>query len=94
MADRRTHEGRGQAELVRNGEATPLHDMPYDFEEQKYWLQSPEIELEQDDKIRVTCSYVNDSGGLVTFGDSSDKEMCFGGMYRYPASNANIFCTN
>src|SRR5690606_29256471 len=65
-------------ELVRNGEATPLHDMPYNFEEQKYWLQSPEIQLEQDDKIRVTCSYVNDTGGLVTFGDSSDKEMCFG----------------
>jgi hypothetical protein len=72
---------------------TVLHDMPYQFEEQKYWLQSPEIQVQANDKIKVTCSYLNDTGGVVTFGDSSDKEMCFGGMYRYPASNSNIFCT-
>lgn len=80
-------------ELVR-GNASPvlLHDMPFDFEEQKYWLQSPEIQLQAQDKIRVTCSYDNTTGAPVGFGDSSDNEMCFGGMYRYPASNSILFC--
>lgn len=78
-------------ELIRGG-STMLHDMPYDFEEQKYWLQNPEIQLQQGDQIKVTCSYVNNTGVTVNWGDSSDEEMCFGGMYRYPASNSILFC--
>jgi hypothetical protein len=31
----------------------------------------------------------------VTFGDSSNKEMCFVGLYQYPAAGAGLFdCTN
>lgn len=80
-------------ELLR-GDDPPvtLHDMPYDFEEQKYWPQTPEIQLQPQDKIQVTCTYNNTTGGEVRFGDSSDKEMCFGGMYRYPAANSILFC--
>jgi len=80
-------------ELVRGNTTTPLFDMDYQFEEQKYWLQDPEIQVQKDDTIRVTCSYLNDTGAVVTFGESSDNEMCFGGLYRYPASNSDIFCT-
>ncbi|HEY5951729.1 MAG TPA: hypothetical protein VIV40_39815, partial [Kofleriaceae bacterium] len=79
-------------ELVRGGVTTVLHDMPYQFAEQKYWLQSPEIQLQANDKINVTCYYNNTTGGKVYFGDSSDDEMCFGGMYRYPAANSSLFC--
>jgi hypothetical protein len=80
-------------ELLR-GAAQPvvLHDMPYSFTEQKYWLQSPEIQLQAQDKIRVTCRYNNTTGAAVGFGDSSDNEMCFGGMYRYPAQDSVLFC--
>lgn len=82
-------------ELLRgNDPPVILHDMPYDFEEQKYWLQSPEIQLQPQDRIRVTCKYNNTTMGQVGFGDSSDEEMCFGGMYRYPASNSILFCPN
>jgi hypothetical protein len=79
-------------ELVRGGSATTLHDMPYQFAEQKYWLQSPEVALQAQDKIRVTCSYENPNMAPVRFGDSSDEEMCFAGMYRYPAQGSSIFC--
>jgi hypothetical protein len=80
-------------ELLR-GTAQPviLHDMPYQFAEQKYWPQSPEIQLQANDKIRVTCGYNNTTGATVNWGDSSDKEMCFGGMYRYPAQGSSLFC--
>lgn len=82
-------------ELLVGGSTTnvvTLHDMDYQFAEQKYWLQSPEISLKQGDKVRVTCTYVNNTGATVSFGDGSDKEMCFGGMYRYPSAGSNLFC--
>lgn len=80
-------------ELLRGSdEPVILHDMPYQFGEQKYWLQDPMIQLQPQDKIRVTCSYNNTTGHQLSFGDSSDDEMCFGGMYRYPASGSNLFC--
>jgi hypothetical protein len=79
-------------ELTRGTTTTTLHDMPYQFAEQKYWLQSPEIQLQANDKIKVTCTYNNTTGHTLGFGDSSDDEMCFGGMYRYPAANSSLFC--
>jgi hypothetical protein len=78
-------------ELI-NSTTTVLHDMDYQFGEQRYWPQSPEIQVQANDKIKVTCTYVNNTGAPVSFGDSSDKEMCFGGMYRYPAANSSLFC--
>jgi hypothetical protein len=51
------------------------------------------IDVVQNDKIKTTCTYLNDSTADVPFGDGSDKEMCFGGMYRYPAApNDMLFC--
>ena len=70
-------------------------DAPYDFNDQKYYPQTPEVLVKAGDQIRVTCSYNNTTTGSVTFGDSSDKEMCFTGMYRYPSQNASVTqCTD
>jgi hypothetical protein len=71
-----------------------LHEQPYMFEEQKYWPQQPLVQVKTNDKIRVTCSYINDTNKTVTWGDSSDQEMCFAGLYRYPAKNSGIFECN
>jgi hypothetical protein len=79
-------------ELLHSTTTTTLHDMDYSFGEQRYWLQSPEISVQQNDKVRVTCTYVNNTGAPVGFGDSSDAEMCFGGMYRYPSNGSSLFC--
>ncbi len=78
-------------ELVRNSVAQVLHDKPYDFYEQTYYKQTPEIDVAVGDQIKVTCTWVNNTGQNITFGDSSNKEMCFSGMYRYPAAGAGIF---
>ena len=80
-----------KVEHIHNGTATVLHDMPYDFEEQTYYMQTPEVEVAAGDQIRVTCTYRNNTGGFVTFGESSNQEMCFTGLYRYPARNAGLF---
>ncbi|MDQ3296878.1 MAG: hypothetical protein M3619_09850 [Myxococcota bacterium] len=82
-------------ELVKNGTTQVLHDKPYDFNEQTYYRQSPEIDVAVGDQIRVTCTWVNNTGQNITFGDSSNKEMCFTGMYRYPAVGAGLMeCTD
>jgi hypothetical protein len=79
-------------ELIRGTTTTTLLDKEYQFGEQKYWPQTPEIDVQANDKVKVTCTYINDTMHDISFGDSSDAEMCFGGMYRYPAANSNLFC--
>jgi hypothetical protein len=83
-------------EIIRGGgQPMVLHDQPYSFLEQTYYLQNPIFEVQSGDEIRVTCTFVNDTGSPVTWGDSSDAEMCFAGMYRYPATSSSLFeCTN
>lgn len=63
-----------------NGEV--VHDEPFRFTEQ---VNYPTVrQLSVGDEVRVTCTFVNDTGEAVPFGDSSNEEMCFAGSYRYP----------
>jgi hypothetical protein len=62
-----------------------IHDADYDFEEQ-YQLPIGPIELHQGDTVKTECTYDNMTGKTVTFGESSDTEMCFSIIYRYPAT--------
>ena len=83
----------GQHMLVSHGETTLL-DMPFSFTEQTNYSISPTL-VRRGEKVSTTCTYVNDTGGEVGFGDSSTQEMCFVGMYRYPATGAGLFsCTD
>ncbi len=82
-------------ELIRGTTTTVLHDLAYDFNEQKYYKPPAEVSVLQGDKIRVTCSYDNTTGQTLHFGDSTNDEMCFIGLYRYPSQNASITqCTD
>jgi hypothetical protein len=82
-------------EVIHNNVSTVVWDAPYDFNDQKYYPQTPEVQVKAGDTIKVTCSYNNTTGQNVTFGDSSDKEMCFTGMYRYPSQDASVTqCTD
>jgi hypothetical protein len=58
-------------------------------------MQSPIVDVKAGDQIRVTCTYLNTSGGPVTFGDGQFSEMCFSGLYRYPVLDEGVFhCTD
>lgn len=81
--------------IIRGGTPTVLHDDDFRFGEQNFFEQSPEVPLTGGDQVRVECTFVNTTGRTVTFGDSSDAEMCFAGLYRYPAQGSNLFeCTD
>lgn len=62
-----------------------IHDGDYQFEEQVQLPIGP-IELHQGDTVKTECTYDNMTGKAVTFGESSDTEMCFSIIYRFPAT--------
>jgi Copper type II ascorbate-dependent monooxygenase, C-terminal domain len=80
-----------KVELIRGGSSTVLLDTPFAFEDQKYYPQSPVVTIRGGDRLAVACTYTNTSNTTLTFGDSSTKEMCFAGVYVYPARGAQIF---
>lgn len=82
-------------EHTRGGTKTVLHDDAYSFAEQNYYLKTPEVQVQIGDQLTVTCTYNNTTNSVVPFGESSTEEMCFTGLYRYPAANAGLFqCTD
>ncbi|MDI1479363.1 hypothetical protein [Polyangium sp. y55x31] len=60
-----------------------LHDAPFSFTEQKNYPLTPATVL-AGDRIHYECSYMNTTAKTLGFGTSSDDEMCFVGLYRYP----------
>lgn len=66
-----------------------LLDDEFMFAEQKNYPIADTL-LKAGDTIDTYCTYVNNTGHTMTFGDGSDKEMCFTGMYKYPAGG-NLF---
>lgn len=68
-----------------------LLDDAYSFFEQKNYPRA-EMTLPQNTQISVTCTYNNNTNPPqnITFGDSSNEEMCFTGIYKWPAGG-NLF---
>jgi hypothetical protein len=67
-----------------------IHDGAYSFYEQNAYPIEPSIQMKQGDKVKVECTYENNTGSTVSFGDSSTEEMCFATIYRYPALGATF----
>ena len=80
------------AELASAPEVV-LHDAPYDFNEQSYTLIPP-VALAKGDRVRVECTHDNTTDKTVTFGQSTYDEMCFAGIYRYPADGSRFTCVD
>lgn len=71
----------------------PVLDTPYTFTEQKNYPMN-EMVIHPSDAIQTTCTYVNNTGATVNFGDQSTDEMCFTGMYKYPTSSGLFGCVS
>nr|AYM54436.1 hypothetical protein [Phaselicystis flava] len=71
-----TYEGAGGSKV--------LHDGAFTFGEQKNYAIEPLL-VGPGEVIRIECSYKNTTGQTINWGDSSEAEMCFAGIYRYPA---------
>ncbi len=71
--------------VTHAGVTSMMLDDDYQFAEQKNYPM-PEMLIQQGDQLRTTCTYVNNTGALVMFGDSSQAEMCFTGIYKWPTT--------
>lgn len=81
--------------LIRPSGTLVLHDAPFAFGEQDFDEVNPIEPLVGGDRIQVECTYTNNTNQTIGFGDSSNSEMCFAGLYRYPATGSNLFeCTD
>jgi hypothetical protein len=72
------------------GTDTVVHDDAYDFTEQYQIPFAPTIALNAGDSIRTDCTYDNTTNQTITFGESSDTEMCFSILFRYPKQNEGL----
>jgi hypothetical protein len=79
--------------INRDGTQITLQDIDYNFENQTFQLVNPHVELRPGDTLTTSCTFNNTVGHDVTFGDSSDDEMCFSDLFYYPAQGANFICT-
>ena len=75
------------------GEDHVVHDAEYHFEEQYQIPLDPEYRLKKGDTITTACTYNNTLNKTIGFGESSDREMCFSILFRYPAQGKG-FCAS
>ena len=71
------------------GEPVVLHDGDYRFEEQ-YQVPVGPLSLRAGDAITTECTYQNDTNETVKWGESSDTEMCFSILFRYPKGKSPL----
>ena len=74
-----------------SGEEVVVHDAPYEFEHQPFLALEP-VALEPGDAIETTCTWNNTTNQTVFWGESSEAEMCFSILYRWPAQEGGGFC--
>jgi len=79
--------------VTKGGSEQMVHNDSYNFEEQAFTVFEP-ITLSPGDTINTECTWFNTIGQNVGWGDSSDSEMCFSILYRYPAATGSDFCDN
>jgi hypothetical protein len=78
--------------VTKSGVTTKILDnMPYSFEEQGNYPIMPML-LQPGDRVETSCTYVNNTGVPLRYGDSSNEEMCFTGVYKYPAGGILFSC--
>lgn len=78
--------------FTMNGVENVIHDGDYSFQEQYQIPINPTVTLHAGDKVSTECTYRNTTSNTVTFGESSDTEMCFSILFRYPPQGQGV-CT-
>jgi hypothetical protein len=67
-----------------SGQRIVMHDGPFKFGEQGTYPLTPEVVLNTGDVVTTTCVFDNPTSRNITFGESTDSEMCFNFAVYYP----------
>jgi hypothetical protein len=76
--------------VAHGGVPQALLDVPYALDQQPVHPVTPPFAVHVGDQIQASCTYVNDTGAAVSFGQSTTDEQCFIGMYDYPAAGNTL----
>ena len=76
-------------ELARDGSGEVLIDEPWDFDNQP--TLPTKFHLAKADQVRLRCTHSNTTAAEVTYGESSEQEMCAAVLY-YPPFDALDGC--
>jgi hypothetical protein len=69
-----------------------LTDAAYDFSEQiGVWLDNPAV-IPAGGSLEVECTYQNDTANTLHFGESTNDEMCYAGLFHYPRFQDGSTC--
>lgn len=74
----------------QDGEEIVLHDEAYDFDAQVNRPFDPPVAIAAGDTVTIECTWDNPTNATVEFGESTTEEMCFAGLFVYPAGQ--VFC--
>jgi hypothetical protein len=74
---------------------TVVIDQPYDYDATKAYYELPqEVQVKKGDVVTISCTYNNETPWTLHWGpDGYFHEMCFAGVYMYPADGHNAFCS-
>ena len=72
------------------GKSTVVHDAPFSFSEQLQIPLDPVVTFHPGDSVGTECTYENGTANTATFGESSNSEMCFTVLFRYPKQDLGI----
>jgi hypothetical protein len=68
-----------------------LHDAPYDFNDQLAYPVDL-LPMKQGDQVHIECTYENLTGRTLSWGESSNDEMCIAGLGRFPRGDGGPAC--
>ena len=77
-----------KTDIISGGTATNIFDMPFQFDYQVSY-DIPPATVMPGDIVETTCSFFNDTGSNVAFGESTNTEMCYQFALSYPAGALN-----
>lgn len=63
-----------------------IHDASFSPTHVVYDSFTSDISAPAGSHVSTACTFVNTTGHRVTFGESSQTEYCFSGIYRYPVA--------
>ena len=76
-----------------SGNTQTLWNEPWDFGDQPLQRLDPPLFVTSGDVINTTCTFSNEGLDPITYGESSNQEMCFDFFFYYPAiTNYTLPC--
>jgi hypothetical protein len=75
--------------LRANGMKETIFDKPFKFDQQVNYMLKPPVVLKAGETIESTCTFQNDTGANVAFGQSTNQEMCYQFALAYPYGALN-----